>query len=91
MKDKDFLELKTFKNEVVLERYTYYDSHSRAFNIIRLPSVIKTMYPEFRKHKVKIQIRCFPSKESLLEYLTNNTEVPLVLNLLSREERKPQY
>jgi len=89
MKDKNLLEIKTFKDEVILEGYTYYDSHSRAFNIIRLPAAFKVLYPEFRKHKVKFEIRCFPSKKSLLEYLENNQDIPLIVNLLSREERKP--
>ena len=83
---KDLLEIKAFSDEICMDGNTYYDSHSRLFNIIRLPAMIKHLYPHIQRKKLKFEIRCFPDKESLRKYLETHNNVPLIVNLFEREE-----
>lgn len=83
---KDLLEIKAFSDMIVLEGFTYYDSHSRLFNIVRLPSVTAHFFPNIRKRKMKFEIRCFPTKETAKEYLDKIQSPPLILQLFERPD-----
>jgi hypothetical protein len=86
--NQNILGEKAFTEPVVLTGFTYWDSHSRIFNIIRLPAMMKYLYPAIRKRKLQFEIQCFPNKEELRKYLEENNEVPIILNLYSRPEEK---
>jgi hypothetical protein len=83
---KDMLEIRAFSEEICLDGNTYYDSHSRLFNVIRLPAAIKHLYPHIQRKKMKFEIRCFPDKESLENFLETHNTIPLVVSLFEREE-----
>jgi hypothetical protein len=83
---KDILEIKAFSDTITVEGFTYYDSHSRLFNILRMPAVMKYLFPHMKKKKLKFEIRCFPNNQKLKEYIDSTQNVPLVLNLFEREE-----
>ena len=81
------LEIKAFSQEICLEGKTYYDSHSRLFNVIRLPAMIKHLYPHIQRKKMIFEIRCFPDKQSLAKYLETHSNIPLIVSLFEREEK----
>lgn len=83
--NKNLLQIKAFSEPIVLKGSTYYDSHTRIFNIIRLPAHIKHLFPQVQKKKIKFEIWCFPNSEALRKYLEENPDVPLILNLFERE------
>lgn len=80
------LQIKAFDKPVVVNGFTYYDSHSRIFNIIRLPAVMKYLFPQIKKRKLQFEIRCFPTMAEARKYLETASEVPLIINLFDRPE-----
>lgn len=82
----DILELKAFSEPIQLNGVTYYDTHSRMFNIIRMPAIIRHLFPQVKKNKLKFEILCFPDNQKLKEYLDTSEKIPLVLNLFERKE-----
>jgi hypothetical protein len=83
---KDLLSIKAFTDTIVVKGYTYYDSHSRLFNIIRLPAIMGYLFPQLKKRKIRFEIKCFADKQQLKEYLETTNNVPLVLNLFERDD-----
>jgi hypothetical protein len=83
---KDILEIKAFSEAIILSGCTYYDCHSRIFNVIRIPAAIKKLYPQIQRKKLKFEIRCFPNKQSLSDYLKQHDTVPLMVSLFERED-----
>ena len=81
----DLLQIRAFTEPIVLEGFTYYDSHSRAFCIVRFPAMMKYLFPQIKKRKIRYEIRCFPGSEELKKYLDTTTDVPLIINLFARE------
>lgn len=80
------LDIKAFTEPVKVEGKTYYDCHSRMFSIIRLPAIIRTLYPQFKRNKVIYDILCFPDKRKLIEHIENSGNVPLVVELFKRPD-----
>lgn len=85
---KDLLEMRAFSEMIVLEGLTYYDSHSRLFNIVRLPSVSAHLFPNMRKRKMRFEIRCFPTIQTAKDYLDTLQSPPLILQLFERPDEK---
>jgi hypothetical protein len=71
---------------IVLEGFSYYDTRSRMFNIIRLPAFLKHFFTDIKRQKLKFEIRCFSDMKHLKEYLETSKEVPMLLNLYERED-----
>jgi hypothetical protein len=83
---KNLLQIKAFSEPIIVKGFTYYDSHSRIFNIIRLPAVMGYLFPQIKKRKIRFEIRCFPNSKELRDYLDNTSDIPLLLNLYERDE-----
>lgn len=84
--NKNLLQIRAFTEPIVLKGFTYYDTHARAFNILRFPAIVKYLFPQIQKRKIKFEIRCFPDIEELRKYMENISDPPLIVNLLAREE-----
>jgi hypothetical protein len=83
---EDLLEICAFSEGVCVTGVTYYDEHSHAFTIIRLPSRIRDLYPRLKRQKVRFEIHCFPNREMLKDYIEKSNTIPLIINLFARED-----
>lgn len=82
----NLLNIKAFSESVKVEGKTYYDCHSRMFSIIRLPAIIRTLFPQVARNKIIYDILCFPNKEKLQEHIDKSGTVPLILELYERPQ-----
>ena len=85
---EDLLEICAFSEGTIVTGVTYYDEKSRAFTIIRLPALIRDLYPRLKHQKVRFEIHCFPNREMLKDFIENSNGIPLVINLFAREDDK---
>jgi len=85
---KDLLLIKAFTEKAVVRGFTYYDSHAKIFSIIRLPVKMSSLFPQIIRKKLQFEIKCFPNKEQLEEYIKTTNDVPLLLNLYDRDDGK---
>ena len=51
-KKDNLLTIKAFSDTIIVDGFTYYDSHSRVFSILRMPAVMKYLYPLMKKQKI---------------------------------------
>jgi hypothetical protein len=82
---EDLLEICAFSEGMSVTGVTYYDEHSRAFCIIRLPARIRELYPQIRHRKIRFEIHCFPNIKMLKDHIEKTNSVPLIINLFARE------
>lgn len=84
------LRIRAFDKPISVRGRSYWDSHAKMFNMIRLPAVMGLLFPQMRKRKIEFEVLCFPSKEELHRYLDAAREIPLLVNL-SEIENQEKY
>lgn len=86
--DDNLLSIKAFSDTFIASGVTYYDCNSRSFLILRFPAIIKEKFPLTNKQRMAYELRCFPDREKLMEFIEKASEVPLVLSLFKRKCNK---
>jgi hypothetical protein len=73
------MSIRAFQDNIFLTGSTYYDSHSRFFNMIRLPAMVKHLFPLMKKKKLRFHLHCFPTMEKLREFVQEKEHPPMLL------------
>lgn len=78
--NNDLIYVPCFEEPVLLEGKTYWEAHSRIWSTVRIPSIIKKLYPALMKEQLRFQLRVFKNQDQVMDFLKTSKNTPMLLS-----------